>query len=97
MIQGEMFYGTEIRCAAYILTEKTKDNPPTDGWIWYDKPPIAEVNLPCGCCVIVLIDPKTETKESAQATADVLASKVINVKSRAESASMTAEEAEANG
>jgi hypothetical protein len=80
MINGEMICGNEIHSPAYTLTTKTKDKP-VDGWVWYDKPPFAEVILPCGCHVKMLIDPaKAETMETAQAEVDVISAKVIEGK-----------------
>ena len=77
MVNGEMLYGTSIFSPTYTLTPKTKDKP-VDGWVWYDKPPVAEVVLPCGCHVKMLIDPaKAETTETAQASVDIISAKVI--------------------
>ena len=91
MVGGEMLYGTKIYSPTYTLTEKTKDKP-LDGWVWYDKPPIAEVILPCGCCVKMLIDPKVETAATAQAAVDVIGAKIIEGKAQAISLSAVAVE-----
>ena len=91
MINGEMICGNEIHSPAYTLTPKTKDKP-VDGWVWYDKPPFAEVILPCGCCVKMLIDPKVETTETAQAAVDVIGAKVIEGKAQTISVSAVAVE-----
>jgi hypothetical protein len=77
IIGSEVFYGTKIDSANYRLDKSTKDKPPVDGWVWYDNPPVAEVTMPCGCIVKMLIDPKTETEETVQAAVDVMAAKVI--------------------
>lgn len=79
MIRGELFYGTEVIGGTYTLTPKDTSKV-VDGWAWHDKPPIAEVTLPCGCCVKMLIDPKVETTETAQAAVDVISAKVIEGK-----------------
>lgn len=90
MMGGEMLHGTKISSPAYTLTEETKE--PVDGWVWYTKPPVAEVVLPCGCHVKILIDPaKMETTESTQASIDVISAKVIEGKAQTVSVSVTIE------
>ena len=89
MIQGEMFYGKEVIGGNYTLTPKDTSKV-VDGWVWYDKPPIAEVTLPCGCCVKMLIDPKVETTETAQAEVDVITAKVVEGKAQTLSVSAVA-------
>jgi hypothetical protein len=89
MVGGEMLYGTKIFSPTYTLTEKTKDNP-VDGWVWYDKPPVVEVVLPCGCVVKMLIDPKVETAETAQAMINTISAKVIEGEAQKISVSATA-------
>ena len=89
MVNGEMLYGTSIYSPDYTLTPKTKDKP-VDGWVWYAKPPMAEVTLPCGCCVKMLIDPKVETTETAQAEVDVITAKVVEGKAQTLSVSAVA-------
>jgi hypothetical protein len=79
VVNGEMLYGTKICSPTYTLTPKDTSKI-VDGWQWFDKSPLVDITLPCGCVVKMLIDPKVETAETVQASVDAMAAKVIEGK-----------------
>ena len=66
---GEVLYGTRITGPGYSLTSKDTSKV-VDGWKWYDKPPVIELTMPCGCVVkaIILTDNEKTDMDTALAT-----------------------------